>query len=88
MDTTERLTHTYVCTYIVLSAVWENYASCFVFHCLGVTVSNRYFLHAETLNKRDVAPKNRALDPRSLESPNPIFKTLILSLVPFSQTVR
>ena len=40
------------------------------------------------LNKSDVAPRNRALDPRSLESPSPIFKTLILSLVSFSQTVR
>ena len=35
-----------------------------------------------------MAPRNRALDPRGLESPGPIFKTLILSLVPFSQSVH
>ena len=40
------------------------------------------------LNKSDVAPRNRALDPRGLKSPGPIFKSLILSLVSFSQTVR
>ena len=34
-----------------------------------------------------MAPRNRALDPRGLESPDPVFKTLILSLVSFSQTV-
>ena len=45
LDTTERLTHTHTYTYIVLSAVWENYTSCFVFYCLGVTVSNKCFLH-------------------------------------------
>ena len=39
------------------------------------------------LNKRDMALRNMALDPRGLESTGPIFKTLILSLVPFSQTV-
>ena len=32
--------------------------------------------------------RNRALDPRDLESPGPIFKTLILSLVSFPQTVH
>ena len=32
-----------------------------------------------------MAPRNRALDPRGLESPGPIFKTLILSLVSFSK---
>ena len=35
-----------------------------------------------------MALRNRALDPRGLESPGPIFKTLILSLVSFPQTVR
>ena len=42
-----------------------------------------YFLFAKTLNKSDVASNNKALDPRGLESPGPIFKTLILSLVYF-----
>ena len=32
-------------------------------------------------------PRNRALDPGGLESPNPIFRTLILFLASFSQTV-
>ena len=50
-------------------------------------VAHRYFLLAKTLNKSDVAPRNRVIDPRGLESPSPIFKTLILSLVSFSQTV-
>ena len=40
------------------------------------------------LNKSDVALSNRALDPRGLECPSPIFTTLILSLVSFSQTVH
>ena len=35
-----------------------------------------------------MAPRNRALDPRGLESPGPIFQTLILSLVSFPQTVH
>ena len=43
---------------------------------------------AKTLNKSEVVLRNRALDPRGLESPGPIFKTLILSLVSFPQTVR
>ena len=34
-----------------------------------------------------MAPRNRAVGPRGLASPSPIFKTLILSLVSFSQTV-
>ena len=42
---------------------------------------------AKALNNSDVAARNRALDPRGLGSPSPIFKTLILSLVAFSQTV-
>ena len=42
---------------------------------------------AKALNNSDVAARNRALDPRGLKSPGPIFKTLILSLVAFSQTV-
>ena len=49
---------------------------------------NRYFLLAKTLNKSDVALRSRALDPRCLESPDTIFKTLILSLVSFPQTVH
>ena len=49
-------------------------------------VTHRSFLLAKTLNKSDVAPRSRALDPRGLEFPGPIFKTLILSLVAFSQT--
>ena len=36
---------------------------------------------AKALNNSDVAARNRALDPRGLGSPSPIFKTLILSLV-------
>ena len=43
---------------------------------------------AKTLNKSEVVLRNRALDPRGLESPGPIFKTLILSLVSLPQTVR
>ena len=35
-----------------------------------------------------MALRNMALDPRGLESTGLIFKTLILSLVSFSQTVR
>jgi len=35
-----------------------------------------------------VALSKRALDPRGLEFPSSIFKTLILSLVSFSQTVH
>ena len=54
----------------------------------GLHRSTRYLLLAKTLNKSAVAPRNRALDPRGLESPGPIFKTLILSLVPFSQSVH
>ena len=54
----------------------------------GLHGNIRYFLLAKTLNKSDVAPRNRALDPRGLQSPSPIFKTLILSLVSFSQTVH
>ena len=38
---------------------------------------------AKTLNKSDVAPKNRALDLRGLGLSGPIFKTLILTLVYF-----
>ena len=38
---------------------------------------------AKTLNKSDVAPKNRALDLRGLEFSGPIYKTLILTLVYF-----
>ena len=53
-----------------------------------VSQQNRYFLHAKILNKSDVAPRNRALDRRGLESPSPIFQTLILSLVSFPQTVH
>ena len=34
-----------------------------------------------------MALRNMALDPRGLESTGPVFKTLILSLVSFSQTV-
>ena len=34
-----------------------------------------------------MASRNRALDPRGLESPGPIFQTFILSLLSFSQTV-
>ena len=49
---------------------------------------NRYFLLAKTLNKSDVTPRNRALDPRDLEFPSPIFETLTLSLVSFPQTVE
>ena len=49
-----------------------------------MTIAQQTFLLAKTLNKSDVAPNNRALDPRGLESPSPIFKTLILSLVYFS----
>ena len=45
--------------------------------------AQRSFLLANTLNKSDVAPRNRALDPRGLESHGPIFKTLILSLFVF-----
>ena len=48
---------------------------------------NRYFLHAKTLNKSDVTLKNRVLDSEGLEFSIPIFKSLILSLVSFSQTV-
>ena len=35
-----------------------------------------------------MALRNGALDSRGLESPGPIFKALILSLVSFSQTVH
>ena len=35
-----------------------------------------------------MAPKNRAVNLRGLESPGPIFKTLTLTLVSFSQTVH
>ena len=54
----------------------------------GLYGNIRYFLLAKTLNKSDVAPRNGALDPRGLQSPSPIFKTSILSLVSFSQTVH
>ena len=42
----------------------------------------------QELNKSDVELVSRALDPRGHESPGPIFKALILSLVSFFQTVR
>lgn len=38
-------------------------------------IHNRYFLlQAKTLNKIDVGPRNRVLDPRGLESLVPSFK--------------
>ena len=41
----------------------------------------------QELNKSDIESVSEVLDPRDLESPGPIFKTLILSVVSFSQTV-
>ena len=42
----------------------------------------------QEFSKSDVESVSGALDPRGLESPGPIFKALILSLVSFFQTVR
>ena len=42
----------------------------------------------QEFSKSDVESVSGALDPRGLESPSPIFKALILSLVSFFQTVR